>query len=154
MMENRSNLLLGFIFMSVIFTSTEVVYAEQPKSYNLSGRIENLFQGDIYIFLVDEETSKKPFQGVMERLIPQEELTDLEYLNFVFHSLPEGEYGIRCYQDQNSNGKLDRGIFGFKEPWGLSWNDTQKSGWPSFDNFKFILNRDIDNIRIIMDGGK
>ena len=105
-MGNRTNWILGFIILNVFLIPQELIHAEQTGSYNLSGRIENLSEGDVYIFLVDEKTSKKPFQGVMERMIPWNKLSDREYLDFSFHALPKGEYGIRCYQDQNSNGKL------------------------------------------------
>jgi len=35
---------------------------------------------------------------------------------FVFNDVKAGIYGIRCFQDQNNDGKLNIGMFGPSEP--------------------------------------
>ena len=37
-------------------------------------------------------------------------------MGFAFHNVPEGIYGIRCFQDNNNNGKLDKDFFSPSEP--------------------------------------
>lgn len=52
-----------------------------------------------------------------------------------FHDLAAGRYAVAVYQDENSNGKLDKNFLGLPtEPYGFS-NDARGSlGPPSFDD--------------------
>lgn len=58
----------------------------------------------------------------------------------VFENIPDGEYAISLYHDENNNGKLDKGWFGIpKEGYGCS-NDTKGNmGPPKYEDAKFIL---------------
>ena len=103
----------------------------------------------IYIFLVDEETSKKPFIGIDTLIIkPNSQAVTNGYIQYAFSNVKKGTYGIRCFQDLNGNGKLDKGLFGPSEPWGLSWNERRTSNWPSFNNFYFFASNDMINVDI------
>lgn len=54
--------------------------------------------------------------------------------------LPEGEYALSIYQDENSNGKLESNFIGLpKEPAGLSNNLRPKFGPPKFRNAAFTV---------------
>jgi len=56
--------------------------------------------------------------------------------------------GSRCFQDLNRNQKLDRGMFGPKEPYGLSWKDDKCFPF-DFDDVSFTVNKNlIININI------
>ena len=44
--------------------------------------------------------------------------------------------------------KLDRGLFGPSEPWGMSWQGEPKKGIPRFSDIAFYVDRNIENILI------
>ena len=67
---------------------------------------------------------------------------------FIFPGIAEGKYGIRVYVDTNNNEKLDRGLLGPSEPWGMSWQGRPKRGIPRFDDISFYVEGDIENILI------
>lgn len=61
----------------------------------------------------------------------------------VFDSIPNGEYAISLFHDDNSNGKLDTGLFGIPtEKYGFSNNAKGKMGPPTFEQTKFKLTSD------------
>lgn len=55
---------------------------------------------------------------------------------YVFKDVPFGEYGVKCFHDENGSGKLDYGLFGIpKEEYGFSNNARSKD----FSKAKFYL---------------
>ncbi len=57
----------------------------------------------------------------------------------VFKDVPDGEYAIKIYQDENSNQKLDFNIMGIpKEGYGYS-NNVVMFGTPDYQEAKFII---------------
>ena len=139
----NSKLTIMFI---MLFSFT--IYADDFK-YSISGKIFFNYEKPIHIFLVDEETSKKPFIGIDKLIImPNKKDISNGYTSYQFTNVKKGIYGIRCFQDMNDNQQLDKGLFGPSEPWGLSWNENKTSKWPSFDNFCFELSNDTNTIDI------
>lgn len=66
-----------------------------------------------------------------------------------FESVPSGEYAIAIFQDINNNDKLDTGIFGIpSEPFAFSNNFRPKFGGPKFDECRFVLTGDSQEIKI------
>jgi uncharacterized protein (DUF2141 family) len=60
-----------------------------------------------------------------------------------FEGIPNGEYGISTYQDENSNGKLDRNIMGIpSEDVACSNNAKGFMGPPKYADAKFSINKD------------
>lgn len=58
----------------------------------------------------------------------------------IFENMPYGEYGVTVYYDENSNGKLDTGMFGIpKEAVGTSNNPKSRMGPPLYNEAKFVL---------------
>jgi len=61
----------------------------------------------------------------------------------VFDSLPTGNYAVRYYHDENSNGELDTGTFGIpEEGYGFSNDARGFMGPPSFEDQLFDLTDD------------
>jgi len=59
-----------------------------------------------------------------------------------FKNIPEGEYGVSCYQDSNGNSSLDYSSNGMpSEAWGMSTNPILKAP-PTWDDVKFDLKTD------------
>ncbi|ADE13989.1 conserved hypothetical protein [Nitrosococcus halophilus Nc 4] len=55
--------------------------------------------------------------------------------------VPEGEYGIAAFHDQNKNGEADRNFLGIpKESYGFSNNVKAVFRAPQWDEVKFIVN--------------
>ena len=58
----------------------------------------------------------------------------------VFENIPDGEYAISLYHDENNNGKLDKGWFGIpKEGYGCSNDAKGNMGPPKYEDAKFLL---------------
>lgn len=62
---------------------------------------------------------------------------------FSFQGVPPGTYGIRSFQDTNGTGKLETGLFGPKEPWGMYRPCRPALRGPRFDEISFIVDRDL-----------
>jgi len=61
----------------------------------------------------------------------------------VIDDLPEGDYAISMYHDENSDGILNRNFFGIpKEPYGFSNNIKPKLSAPDYEDCKFIFIKD------------
>lgn len=60
-----------------------------------------------------------------------------------FVGIPKGEYGISSYQDENSNGKLDKNIMGIPSEDFACSNDAKGfMGPPKYEDAKFSINKD------------
>ncbi|TCI92629.1 DUF2141 domain-containing protein [Tenacibaculum sp. M341] len=69
----------------------------------------------------------------------------------VFENLPEGEYAVSAFHDENDNKKMDTKIFGIpKEPIGVSNNAKGFMGPPKYKDAKFTLDKDL-TLKIEMD---
>ncbi len=55
---------------------------------------------------------------------------------FEFDNVEPGVYGVQLFQDLNDNGEMDKGMFGPKEPYGMSTN-PKKMGKPSYEDVSF-----------------
>jgi uncharacterized protein (DUF2141 family) len=61
----------------------------------------------------------------------------------IFVGIPKGDYGISAYQDENSNGKLDKNMMGIpSEDFACSNNAKGFMGPPEYDDAKFSINKD------------
>jgi uncharacterized protein (DUF2141 family) len=61
-----------------------------------------------------------------------------------FIDVPKGEYGISAYQDENSNGKLDKNMMGIpSEDFACSNNAKGFMGPPGYEDAKFNINKNL-----------
>jgi len=66
-----------------------------------------------------------------------------------FKDLPEGEYAISLFVDENSNGKLDSNAIGIPiEPYAFSNDASGNFGPPTFEQAKFVVGKDSKSIVI------
>jgi uncharacterized protein (DUF2141 family) len=57
---------------------------------------------------------------------------------YVFEKIPIGKYAIAAFQDENTDGELNKNRLGVpKEPYGFSMNKFGKFGPPKFKNVSF-----------------
>jgi uncharacterized protein (DUF2141 family) len=137
------------IFFILLFFSLGCLATAQTEKYTVAGKISFQAQGDIYIYLVTKDVFKTPFTGVqtLKVHIGPAEAAQKE-IPFAFHNVKSGRYGIRCFQDENDNGKLDRGLGGPAEPWGMSWQTEKPRKWPRFCDISFDVEQNIFDIYI------
>ena len=86
-----------------------------------------------------------------EKVLAKEKEIAENKVRFSFQNVEKGTYGIRCFQDLNGDGKLNKGMFGPSEPWGMSWKEEKVLRWPGFDKISFEVNSDIKNLRIVLE---
>ncbi len=67
---------------------------------------------------------------------------------FSFEGVPKGTYGIRCFQDVSGTGKMEKGMFGPKQPWGTYRPARPTFRAPSFDEVSFEVDKNVENIAI------
>jgi uncharacterized protein (DUF2141 family) len=135
------------LFVTVLFISMPVL--AQITHCTVEGEILFDKTGDIYVYLVTEESFRTPFTGSQEKVIEvgEQELRK-KVAAFKFEQVRAGNYGIRCFQDVDGDGKLERGLFGPKEPWGMSWQGKKPAKWPEFEDISFEVNSNITSIQI------
>lgn len=149
------------IFMFVMTIHVNASYAESvvdptDKPYfkikgeiHLKGIKKN---GNLYIMLVTEETFKTPLHSFKKLIIEigEKEINEKK-VSFQFIDIPSGRYGIRCFLDEDGNEKLNKGIFGPAEPWGMSWQGAKASGWPKFKYIAFDVDKDLMDMKIVVE---
>jgi len=117
----------------------------QPEKQTFTIDLIVLFKetGPLYIMVDNESTSPKNDEGVRTLIheFSDEELQSRR-CSLSFPDMEAGVYGIKCYLDKNKNGKLDIGMFGPKEPWGMSIRDKRPIGPPKFEDYSFVLEGD------------
>ncbi len=129
------------IFSNSIFAQSNV--------FTIEGEVFFKETGDIRITLVNEDIFKVPLAGVKKLVIKiDQNQIKKKKVSFKFEGIQPGIYGIRCFLDVNGNAKLDKGIFGPKEPWGMSWQKGKPAKWPKFEHIAFEVNKNITDIKI------
>lgn len=141
----KYRIILIYVFLSIFkcLSSQNICDVKVTCQYKDSGIL--------YILLVDNETFKVPLKYICKKKIEVMNNNDLDSTEVIFKNIAPGYYGVRCFIDKNNNGKVDRGPFGPKEPWGMSWNTSRKKMIPSFDQIKFLIEDDFDFPKIIIE---
>ncbi len=66
-----------------------------------------------------------------------------------FKDLPEGEYAVSLFVDENGNGKLDSNAIGIPiEPYAFSNDASGAFGPPTFEQSKFVVSKDAKTVVI------
>lgn len=95
--------------------------------------------GDILVVLYDSpEDYSQSNAPLASRKIP----ASAETISTAFADLPAGDYAIKLFHDENSNGQLDSNMMGLpKEGYGFS-NNAGRFGPASFEEAKFSVTED------------
>lgn len=132
-----------YFFCLLLTGFTAVSSQAQTKTYSLTVTIHNFKSDDglAHIALLDTGRKKVLTKAVAIRG---------QKVRLVMLKIPAGRYAVRLYQDENSNDKLDTGMFGIpEEPWGCSNDVKPEMGPPKFTAMLFDLKSD-KNISITM----
>jgi uncharacterized protein (DUF2141 family) len=119
----------------------------QKKSGNMLVRITGFdsSKGDARVALCN---SPENYQGASPFRYAIEKITNRK-VELTFENVPFGEYAVKCFHDENSNGILDRNSMGIPvEAYGFSNNAPANFGPPAYDAAKFIFNKDKQIIEI------
>lgn len=125
------------------------LFSHQVFAADLTVTVENIkdTEGTIHIALFtasdDFPDSTTRTKGMILK-IEQQSATG------TFKNLPEDDYAIAVFHDENENNKLDKNFFGVpKEPYGFSGNKTGLMP-PSFDEASTTLTADDVNLVITL----
>jgi uncharacterized protein (DUF2141 family) len=90
----------------------------------------------------DKWLGNKPFKGTMTAVKGSTATVS-------FGDLPEGEYAISLFIDENSNGKMDFNAIGIPtEPYAFSNDAAGNFGPPTFEKAKFVVGKEAKSIVI------
>ncbi len=121
----------------------------QERRFNVKGEINFPKKGAIFIQLVTKEEfeSNKASQFALIIEVGPEDL-EKKKTSFSFTNVPEGTYGITCFQDLNGNKMLDGSTFGPVEPWGMYRPSRPAFRAPTFEEIVFNVDKDIIDIEL------
>ena len=128
--------------MKLLFL-TFILLFSGVKTHKLSIHISGIskIKGSLFIAIFratdDFPVFGKQFKGIVKEVEGKSQ-------NYTFDDLPEGEYALAIYQDENRNKILDKNLLGIPiEIYGFSNNARRTFSAPSFQEAKFKLNKDL-----------
>ena len=128
--------------MKLLFL-TFILLFSGVKTHKLSIHISGIskIKGSLFIAIFratdDFPVFGKQFKGIVKEVEGKSQ-------NYNFDDLPEGEYALAIYQDENRNNILDKNLLGIPtEIYGFSNNARRTFSAPSFQEAKFKLNKDL-----------
>ncbi|MDD5008495.1 MAG: DUF2141 domain-containing protein [Syntrophorhabdaceae bacterium] len=137
------------ILIAALFLLPGAQVLAQQATFKVSGEIVFPKTGNLFVQLITREefdSGKDAGFGVVVAVGPED--IKKGRAPFSFTGVPKGIYGIRCFQDVNGTGKMEKGIFGPKEPWGTYRPARPTFHAPRFDEIAFEVNKDIKDIEI------
>ena len=128
--------------MKLLFL-TFILLFSGVKTHKLSIHISGIskIKGSLFIAIFRPTDNfpvfGKQFKGIVKEVEGKSQ-------NYTFDNLPEGEYALAIYQDENRNKILDKNLLGIPtEIYGFSNNARRNFSAPSFQEAKFKLNKDL-----------
>lgn len=128
-------ILLTAIFFLGIFNSI----AQEKYTITIEFLGMKSDQGKLYVALYNSKSSflKKAMEGDIVEIKDKKATA-------VFKDIPEGEYAVSAFHDENDNKKMDTRIFGIpKEPIGISNDAKGFMGPPKYKDAKFNVSKDV-----------
>lgn len=137
---------LNTFMAAAVFTSfiSLPVLASTPEHYQLTFSMTEVKakQGKMYVALFNGADNYKKNKAHASTIVA----VDGDEVTVTFDDLPQGDYAVRYFHDENGNDKLDLNLFGSPiEGIGFS-NDAKPSYGPvGFDAAKFTVTSDVIN---------
>ena len=122
----------------IALVSFSFVYTNVNSQNKITVQIEKVSpaKGSIFVALFDSESTFL----TAKRFKSEKILVDSNSVSVVFDSIPNGTYAISTFHDENSNGKMDTGMFGIpEEGYGFSNNARGMFGPAKFKDAKFVI---------------
>lgn len=153
----------GIVFMLTIIMIVPVIASAQSEGFTISGEVRFKKTGNIYLKVLTEEQFKTDDDDddddkhtsddhkYVARLVLEigEKESEQNKVTFEFTNISPGTYVIQGFQDVNGNRRLDEGMFGPKEPWGMSrLKKHPKFRAPKLEEVTFEVTQDIPDMVI------
>lgn len=129
-------ILLASLFL---FSFIQKITAQETHTITVEFNGMESDKGNLYVALYDKEKDflKKSIKGEIVKITDKKATA-------VFKNIPEGEYAISAFHDENDNKKMDTKIFGIpKEPIGMSNDAKGFMGPPKYKDAKFSVKGDV-----------
>ncbi len=127
----------SLVLAAVSSLSMIILLSQHAVAANLTVNISDVEKGKGHLMIAlykseeDYKSGKASFHTKVAALNGQE--------TAVFENLPDGEYAIKMYQDENDNKKMDFNMMGIpKEGYGFS-NNVGMFGAPKYKEAKFSV---------------
>jgi len=127
----------SLVLAAVSSLSMIILLSQHAVAANLTVNISDIEQGKGHVLVglyASEEAYKKGKASFYSKVkaVNGKEVA-------VFENLPDGEYAIKMYQDENDNNKMDFNMMGIpKEGYGFS-NNVGMFGAPEYEEAKFSV---------------
>lgn len=143
---NSLKINIGLIYIfGFLFSSQDLMKIKRlDETYSLTAEVSELrnSKGIVQFALYDKEGSI-PDESFNKYLRKQTGRIVVDKAIVVFNNLPEGKYAIKIFHDENTNGKIDKGLVLPKEGIGFSnYQTIGLSNRPAFEKASFELNKD------------
>lgn len=128
-----------FLIFSLFILTTLSSLAQNTHTITIEFSGMQSDKGDIFVGLHNkkEDFLKKRFKEAVVKVENNKAIA-------IFKNIPEGEYAVSSFHDENDNKKMDTKIFGIpKEPIGVSNDAKGFMGPPKYNDAKFLVNKDI-----------
>ena len=121
--------------------SSHFLFAQEPNTTHALqitvNNIENI-KGKLQVCITDKKEGFLKQCEYAKAVAVTNNTISLEIAN-----IKTGIYSISVFHDENSNGVLDKGLFGIpSEPYAFSNNPSKSFGPPSFEKCTLIINKD------------
>lgn len=124
----------------ICFSASTALGADAGSKGTLTVLITDFPTSDGYAMLALSDTKSAYEQGQEKAYATKRSKVENASATAVFENLPFGEYGVSLYQDQNSNGQMDKNAMGIpKEPYAFSNNARAMFKKPAWEKVKFDL---------------
>lgn len=136
-------LMLSFlIFTTVTFLLITPTYANDNKAVLIIK--VNGFQSNNGKAMIALYNSKEEYESDLKGFREAQLDIDKEQVVWTVKDLPNGEYAIKLYVDENNNNIMDTNFFGIpKEAIGFSNNAAVGMSAPSYDEVMFIIKDEV-----------
>jgi len=129
---------LGFLIMSFLATAQTSVDPQAEAlgtiTITLTGLQSDEGQLMVALYASDANWLNKNYKGTVTEIVDGA-------ATVTFEDVPYGSYAVSSFHDENSNDKLDTGLFGIpKEPYACSKGAKGMFGPPKWEDAKFEVN--------------
>lgn len=138
------NFIISALFIASVSTLTASNSIRHANVYSLIVEVKGLRSSDGVIqFALYNKNGSIPDEHFKKYCRLAKAKITSGSARITFQDLPEGRYAVNIVHDENSNGKLDKGLFLPKEGIGFSnYASIGLANRPSFEKASFVLNAD------------
>jgi uncharacterized protein (DUF2141 family) len=149
-----ANLITALLSL-IIFFKPNLIIAQVSEDISNTGKLKVIvtgFENDIGTCRFAIDNSKSVYETEDSVWIGKVLTIENMQVVVVIDSLQYGEYAVKVFHDENTNGKLDTNFLGIPtEDYGFSNNASGWFGPPSWEKAKFIFNQPEMTININVD---